>query len=158
MAVDFFLKLEGIAGESQNVKHKGEIDVLSFSFGETNSGSAAHGGPGKVSMQDFHFTMKTNKASPTLFLKGSTGGHIKNAVLTASRPDREGRAQEFLKVTLENVLVSSFQISGNQGTDPSDAVSLNFAKIQMEFQPQGPAGPVGSPVIGGFDLKQNVKL
>ena len=69
MAVDYFLKLKGIEGESTDEKHKNEIDVQSWSWGETQSGSAASGGgsgAGKVAMQDFNFVMKVNKASPKL--------------------------------------------------------------------------------------------
>ena len=67
---DFFLKIDGIEGESTDGKHKGEIDLLSWSWGETQSGAHAAGGgggAGKVSMQDFHFTMTVNKATPKLF-------------------------------------------------------------------------------------------
>ena len=69
-AVDYFLKLDGIEGESKADKHTNEIDVLSFSWGATQTGTFASGtgggGAGKVSMQDFHFTMEHSKASPAL--------------------------------------------------------------------------------------------
>src|SRR5262245_27909161 len=83
--VDYFLKLAGIDGESHDAKHKGEIDVESWSWGETNAGDAAHRGgmgAGKVSMQDLHFTMKVNKATPRLMQACATGEHIAKAVLT----------------------------------------------------------------------------
>src|SRR5262245_42206113 len=91
-AVDYFLKLDGVPGESQDATHKDEIQVSSFSFGETQSGTMAFGGgggAGKVQMQDFHFMMNVNKASPKLFLACTTGTHIKNAVLTARKAGKK---------------------------------------------------------------------
>jgi len=87
-AVDYFLKLDGIQGESKADKHTDEIDVLSFSWGATQSGTFAGGGgggAGKVAMQDFHFTMLHSKASPALMLACAQGDHIKSAILTWQR-------------------------------------------------------------------------
>ena len=103
-AVDYFLKIDGIEGESKADKHTGEIDLESFSWGATQSGSFATGGgggSGKVSMQDFHFTMGINKAGPALFLACAQGDHIPKAVLTCRKAGKE--QQEFLKVSLEPV-------------------------------------------------------
>jgi len=89
-AVDYFLKLEGIEGESSDSKHKNEIDIESWSWGETQSGSFAGGGgggAGKVSMQDFHFVMRVNKSSPKLMEACASGEHIKKSGLALS----EGR-------------------------------------------------------------------
>ena len=85
--VDYFLKLDGIPGESVDSKHKDEIDIMSFSFGETQTGTAlgGGGGAGKVQMQDFHFTMRTSKASPKLFLACASGEHIKDGILVGRR-------------------------------------------------------------------------
>ncbi len=69
MAVDYFLKIDGIPGESKDHKHKDEIDILSWSWGESQTGTmrtGGGGGAGKVNMQDFHFVMKVNKATPKL--------------------------------------------------------------------------------------------
>ena len=114
-AVDYFLKIDGIQGESKADKHKDEIDIQSFSWGATQSGTFAvggGGGAGKVSMQDFHFTMPDNKASPALFLACAQGDHIKSAILTCRKAGKE--QQEFLKVTMSDILVSSFQTGGWQ--------------------------------------------
>ena len=88
MATDYFLKLEGIKGESKDAKHKDEIDLLSFSWGATQQGTHAGGGgggAGKVSFQDFHFVMKMSKASPLLLQAVATGKHIKQADLVARK-------------------------------------------------------------------------
>ena len=78
MAVDYFLKIEGIEGESHDDKHKNEIDLQSWSWGETQTGThsaGGGGGAGKVDMQDFHFVMAHNKASPKLMLACASGEH-----------------------------------------------------------------------------------
>ena len=153
-AADYFLKIDGIQGESRDDRHKDEIDIESFSWGETQSGTFAvggGGGSGKISMQDFHFTMPVNKASPALFLACAQGDHIKNAILTCRKAGRD--QQEFLKVTMNNVLVSSFQIGGAGGVVPTDQISLNFAKIEVEYQEQDATGKVVGSIKTWFDLK-----
>jgi type VI secretion system secreted protein Hcp len=159
--VDYFLKMDGVEGESTDEKHKNEIQVESFSFGATQTGTFAHGsggGAGKVQMQDFHFTQKVNKASPKLALACATGQHIKKAVLTARKAG--GTQQDFYIVTFTDLLVSSYQVSGSGHGDtiPIDQISLNFAKIEWQYQMQSDTGNVGNPVRAGYDLKQNKKL
>lgn len=160
-AVDFYLKIEGIKGESQADKHKDEIDVESWSWGQTNSGSMAYGGgggSGKVAMQDFHFVMRVNKASPKLLLACATGEHIKQAVLTARKAGKD--QQEYLKVTFSDLLVSSYQTGGSEGSNvlPTDQISLNFAKIEYEYKPQKADGTLDAAVKVGYDLKQLKKV
>lgn len=157
-AVDYFLKVDGIEGESQDHKHKGEIDLESWSWGETNSGSHAAGGgggAGKVTMQDFHFIMHVNKASPKLFLACATGQHIPKAVLTCRKAGKE--QQEYLKVTFSDLLVSSYQTGGSGGSDvlPMDQISLNYAKMELEYKEQKADGTLGGAVKAGYDLKAN---
>src|SRR5687767_198417 len=106
-AVDYYLKIDGVPGESSDAKHKAEIDVESWSWGATQSGKASFGGgggAGKVQMQDFHFVMRVNKASPKLMLACATGEHIKQAVLTCRKAG--GEQQEYMKVTMSDILVS----------------------------------------------------
>jgi type VI secretion system secreted protein Hcp len=123
-------------------------------LGETQSGTFAVGGgagSGKVSMQDFHFTMTVNKASPTLFLACAQGDHIKNAILTCRKAGKD--QQEFMKVTMNDVLVSSFQIGGAGGVVPTDQISLNFAKIEVEYKEQDATGKLVGSIKKWFDLK-----
>jgi type VI secretion system secreted protein Hcp len=159
-AVDYFLKIDGIEGESTDHKHKNEIEVESWSWGETNAGSHAGGGgggAGKVVMQDFHFVMKMCKASPKLFLACATGQHIKKAELFCRKAG--GEQQDYLKVTFSDLLVSSYQTGGSSQSDviPTDQLSLNFAKIEFEYKEQKADGSLGAPVKAGYDVKQNKK-
>ncbi|HLM98132.1 MAG TPA: type VI secretion system tube protein Hcp [Bryobacteraceae bacterium] len=157
-AVDYFLKIDGIDGESQDSKHKGEIELYSWSFGATQSGThsgGGGGGAGKVSMQDFHFVMNVNKASPKLLLACATGEHIKKAVLTCRKAGKE--QQEFVKYSFSDFLVSSYQTGGSGSSDvlPNDQISLNFAKIEFEYKEQKADGTLGGSVKAGYDLKAN---
>jgi len=160
-AVDYFLKIDGIDGESMDGKHKGEIELESFSWGESQSGSFAAGGgggAGKVQMQDFHFVMRVNKASPKLLLACASGEHIKKAVLTCRKAGKE--QQEFLKVTMSDLLVSSYQTGGSNSSNvlPLEQISLNFSKIEQEYKPQGADGSLQAAVKAGWDVKQNQKV
>ena len=156
MAVDYFLKIKGIEGESKDSKHANEIDLLSFSWGETQTGTHAGGGGGgggKVSMQDFHFVMKTNKASPKLLLACANGEHIGDGLLTCRKAGKE--QQEFMKIKFYDMLVSSYQTGGSSSGDeiPMDQISLNYSKIEYEYKEQQKDGTLGGPIKAGYDLK-----
>jgi type VI secretion system secreted protein Hcp len=158
-AIDYFLKLDGISGESKDSKHKGEIEVLSFSFGENHSGSGAGGGggAGKVQMSDFSFTARISKASPQLFLHCAQGKHIKQAFLTARKAG--GSQQEYLKIKLNDVLVSSYALGGSEAeVEPHDVFSLKFVKISYDYAPQKADGSLDAPIHAGWDLLKNVKI
>jgi type VI secretion system secreted protein Hcp len=159
--VDYFLKLDGIKGESVDSKHKEEIDLESWSWGATNAAARATGagsGAGKVSMQDFHFVMSNNKASPALMLACATGQHIKEATLTCRKAG--GDQQEYFLVKMSDLLISSYQTGGSESgaPTPTDHISLNFSKIEFEYKPQLADGKLGSPIKTGFDLKAMKKV
>ena len=144
MAFDAFLKIEGIEGDSQQKGHAGEIEVSSFSWGETNStsaGSGGGGGAGKVQMQDFHFTMATSKASPSLMTTCATGKHLRDATLTCRKAG--ATQQDFIVIKMNDVLISSYALGGSTGDgDPTDQVSLAFVKIDFLFREVNDKGQV----------------
>ena len=155
--VDYFLKIDGIEGESQDAKHKSEIEIESFSWGENQGGTAGRGGgmgAGKVQMQDFHFTMAANKASPKLMLVCANGSHIKNAILTCRKAGKD--QQDYIKWTFTDLLVSSFQTGGAAASSvlPTDQVSLNFSKIEFEYKEQKPDGSLAGPIKVKYDIKE----
>lgn len=155
--IDYFLKIDGVEGESQDSKHKNEIDVLSWSWGETNHGSESigqGGGVGRVSMQDFHFTMRASKASPKLLQACASGLHIKKAVLVCRKAGKE--QQEYLEITFSECIVSSFQTGGSAGdVIPVDQISLNYAEIVYKYKEQKPDGTLGGAVPAGWNIKKN---
>ncbi len=157
-AFDYFLKLDGIAGESVDSKHKGEIDVQSWSWGETQSGPSGGGGSGagKVQMQDLHVTASMSKASPQLMLACASGQHAKSAILTGRRGGKA--ALEFLTFSLSDVLVSSYQTGGTEAEPPVDAVSLKFSKIQIEYKQMQQSVKLVASSKAGCDVKHNKQL
>lgn len=160
--VDIFIKLDGIEGESQDDKHKNEIEVQSCSLGVTNTGTFVTGGGGgskHSNFHDLHFTKHIDKASPKLFEASATGNHIKKADLTFRKAGQSGGQQEYFKVTLTDLLVSSYQLSDHSGADlPTEQISINFAKIEVDYKEQKADGSLGGSVKAGYDLKLSKKV
>lgn len=153
-AVDYFIKFDGIKGESADAKHKDEVDIESWSWGASHAGGGGSGGgAGKVSLQDFHFVMRLNRASTALLRACATGQHIKTATLT-SRKAGKGQ-QDYLTFKFYDVLVSSYQTGGSEADDtvPADSVSFNFAKIEVEYRRQQKDGTVVPDGQFRYDLK-----
>ena len=157
MAIDMFLKIDGVDGESIDDKHRNEIALLSFSWGEAQltpaGGAGGGGGVGKLTMQDFHFTALVNKSSPRLFLACAKGEHFKTAVLTVRRTG--ATPTDFFVWRLGEIVVSSYQSSAELagGALPVDHVSMSFSKIELEYRPMNPDGTPGAAVKAGWDLK-----
>lgn len=159
MAADFVLEIDGIKGESSDSKHKDTIDIESFSWGCSNggaSGAGGGGGAGKVSFQDVHFTTKVNKASPLLVVHCAAGKHIKKAVLYVRKGG--GDQHDYYKLTLEEIVVSSYMSGGHDATgaqSATDQFSLNFAKIKFEYSAQKADGSLESPGVAQWNCKTN---
>lgn len=162
MAMDMFLKIAGIPGESRDSKHKDEIDIFSFSWGlsqeASQSGAGGGGGAGKANFGDFFFMVPTTKASPKLFLACASGQHIPDATLTIRRAGEN--PVEFLVYKLSEILVTSFQESGSSGGDsrPTDSFSLNYQKIEISYKEQDAKGGLGSETTAGWDLGKNKQI
>ncbi|MDP9281493.1 MAG: type VI secretion system tube protein Hcp [Chloroflexota bacterium] len=161
MATDIFLKIGDIKGESLDDKHKDEIDVMSFSWGLSQTGTLASGGgagTGKAQFQDLHFTSNMSKASPKLFLACASGEHIKEATLSGRRGG-DGKAQgDYLILKMTDVLISSYQTGGANGSNPTDQVSMAYAKIEFTYKPQNSDGSLDAGITTGWDLKANKKV
>jgi type VI secretion system secreted protein Hcp len=156
--VDYFIKFDDIKDESTDAKHKDEVDVESWSWGETHvagPGGGGGGAAGKVSMQDFHFVMRLNSASIGLMKACATGQHIKGATLSARKAGKE--QQEYLVIKMDDVLITSYQTGGSEGGDvvPTDQVSFNFAKIDVEYRQQKADGSLDVGIHFKYDLKAN---
>jgi type VI secretion system secreted protein Hcp len=156
--VDYFLLVDGIKGESQDKKHKDEIDIESWSWGCVQTGThetGGGGGAGKVAFNDATCTKKYDKSSPMLWKACATGQHIKKAVLTCRKAGKE--QQEYLKVIMEDLLVSSYQTGGSSGDIvPTESISFNFTKVEFIYKEQKPDGSLGAEVKAGYDRKAQV--
>ena len=160
MAFDYFLRIDGIPGESADAKHKGEIEVQSWTWGESNPGAPAVGGgagAGKVQMGDLSVIAPFSKASPNLLLACAMGKHLKSAVLSGRRAG--GKQADFLTFSLADVLVSSYQTGAVETDVPAtDAVALSFSRIVVEYKEQKADGSPGASVKAGWDRKTNKRL
>ena len=153
--VDYFLKIDGIEGDSASVK--GQIDVMSFSWGANNQGSqhmGSGGGAGKVLVQDAQFTMPVNKASIKIAEYCAKGTHIDKAILTCRKAG--GKPLDFLKYTLEDAFISSYQTSGSNGSlIPNDSFAINFGKLEISYQEQDKNGGGKGWISMKYNIKEN---
>jgi type VI secretion system secreted protein Hcp len=159
MAVDMFLKLDGVKGESKDAKHKDEIDIQSFSWGLSQTGAHAGGGgggAGKVSVHDISVSKFFDKASTVLMNFCCNGKHIPSGLITVRKAGE--KPLEYLKIKLTDIIISSVQDAGHGGGDLlSESLTLNFAKFHVEYQEQkadGSGTPAGEM---GWDVKANQK-
>jgi len=160
MAVDMFIKIGDIAGESKDSVHAGEIDVLAWSWGASNSGTAHVGGgagAGKVNVQDLSFTKYIDKSSPDLFLACCNGAHQPQALLTVRKAGTT--PLEYIIITMTEVMITSVSTGGSGGEDRlTENVTLNFAKVKIDYKEQTPTGATGATPSAGWDISQNVKV
>ena len=160
MAVDMFLKMSPIKGEARDSKHKEEIDVLAWSWGASNSGSAHVGGgagAGKVNVQDLSISKWVDSASTDLMLACCDGKHFDEALLTVRKAGET--PVEYIKITMNEVLITSISTGGSGGQDRlTENVSLNFAKVKVEYTPQDVKGAAGKTMTMGWDIAENVKV
>jgi len=154
MAVDVFLKINGVPGESADSKHKAEIDVLSYSFGITQTGTMSYGGgggAGKANFGDFSFMMRMNKATPKLMQACSNGTHIPDAVLTCRKAG--DKQQEYMSYKFYDLLISSYQTSASS-EEPTESISFNYSKLEMSYFEQDSKGNLSQ---GSVDFKYDIK-
>jgi type VI secretion system secreted protein Hcp len=166
MAVDMFLKLGSIKGESQDEKHKWEIDVLSWSWGYTQTGTthSAGGGPsggpaGKASIQDLNFTHWVDLASAELGYGCLSGTHFPEAMLTVRKAGGRGGPIEYVKIKLNNIIITNVTMSGSHGGEQlAESVTLNFQKFEYQYTQQMNDGSSGAKPRFGWDIATNKKL
>ena len=160
MAMDMFIKIGELKGESRDKVHKDEIDVLAWSWGISNSGSAQQGGgagAGKCNVQDLSFTKYLDKASPDLMLACCNGKHFPKATLTVRKAGEN--PLEYLLITVEELIVTSVSTGGSGGEDRlTENVTLNFARVKVNYKEQTPTGGVGDKPEMGWNVAENAKL
>ena len=158
MAVDIFLKLEGIKGEAQDDKYKDEIDVLAWSWGAAQSGTTHMGsgsGSGKVAVQDLSVTKYIDKSSPSLFQHCCNGKHIPKGKLIVRKAG--DKPLEYLTVELEDIIVSHVTMGGSGGEDRlTENVTLNFATFHVKYATQNKDGSKGAEVEHKWHIHKNV--
>ena len=156
MSQDYFLKIEGIEGESQDKTHKNEIEIESISFGVAQGGGMGYGGGGgvgKASFQDISFTKKVDKATTKISESCAKGTHIPSIVFTARKAGEN--PLEFLVVTANDVIITSHSYSGTPTGEMYESVSFNFTKIKFKYNEQNEKGGARGGNEFGWNVKQN---
>jgi type VI secretion system secreted protein Hcp len=157
MAVDIFLKIDDVSGESVDAKYKGWIEVLSFAIGASQS-AAAHSGSlsgwGKVDLHDIDVHKYTDRSTPKLLAWCGSGRHLKNVRIVARKAG--GKPLEYITVTLEDAIIASVTL-GSKGTEErlTEDVTLNFKRIRYEYVPQRADGSGDASIPMGWDVAAN---
>jgi type VI secretion system secreted protein Hcp len=155
MAVDMFLQLQDVTGEAQDEVHGEEIDVLSWSWGMSQSGTTHAGsgsGGGKVSVHDLSITKYVDKATATLMKYCTTGKHIESGKLTVRKAGGDSKLEYFI-IELNDIIITSYQTGGSGGEDRhTENVSLNFGSYKTSYTPQKADGSGDAAVEWAYDI------
>ena len=159
MAVDMFMKIDDIEGESIDAVHAGEIDIMAWSWGMSQSGtthSGPGGGAGKVNVQDLSFTHYVDKASPNLMKMCCNGKAFEEATLVVRKAGKE--PLEYMKITMKGGIISSVSTGGSSGEDRlTENVTLNFSEFVSVYVPQMADGSGDAEVTIGWNIAENVE-
>jgi type VI secretion system secreted protein Hcp len=154
-----FLKIDGIDGESDDSVHAGEIDILAWSWGLSQSGTThmgGGGGAGKVSVQDLSITKYVDKSSPNLFMACCNGKHFATANLVVRKAGEQ--ALEYIKIDMDEVMVVSVSTGGSGGEDRlTENITLNFAKVKFTYTPQDETGAGGAEIPKTWNIAKNIE-
>ncbi len=157
MAVDQFLLIDGLKGESQDASHKDQIELLAWSWGMSQGGTLHSGtgaGSGKVSVQDISVTKWIDKSSPNLMMACCTGKHYKEASIIVRKAGE--KPLEYVKIIMTDVIVTNVSVGGSSGEERlTENVSLNFASFEVEYTPQKADGSGDATVLAKFDIAKN---
>lgn len=162
MAVDMYLEVDGIQGESADRTRRDTIDVLSWNWGLTQHGTTQIGAPGgggsgKVDVSDITLTKWVDKATPDLIKACTSGKHIKKATLYVRKAGGDAPI-EYFKIQMETIIVSSYSTGGaaNSNDQIMETLTLNFRKFVMTYTQQDEAGGAAAASDAGWDVAENV--
>ena len=155
-AVDIFLAIDGITGESTDDRHADEIEVLGFSWGVAQAIAEGGKGTGRAGFEDLLVSCAVSTASPELWIACAAGTHFPSAVLTCRRSGED--PHDFLEIELEDITVSSYRSAGSEQERPLDQLALVYSKIRMTYTGVDRSGRPGPPVTAGWDVKRNAKV
>jgi type VI secretion system secreted protein Hcp len=158
MAIDTFLKLGDLKGESQVKGFEDQIQVLAWSWGMAQSGTThtgSGGGAGKVNVSDLTFTHQIDSATPNLIKSVCTGQHFPEATLTMRKAG--GTPLDYYVIKLKDIIVTSVTTGGSRGEEViTENVSLNFAEFEVSYQPQDNKGAKkGGAIVAKYDIAKN---
>ena len=162
MAVEIFLKLDGIDGESIKTGAEAWIEVFSFSNGASNASSVAFGtgsGAGKVDLSSISMQKQLDKSSPKLYLNCCSGAHIATGTMIV----REATGDETPKVYFQYDMTECFIDSISWGAaagggKPSESVSMSAKSLVVNYSQQQSDGTLAAPITTGWNVTMNAKV
>lgn len=160
MAIDVYLQIEGIKGESADSAHQGWIEVVSAQWGVSQpvieTGSAAGGRTsGRCEYSSMSLVKLADLASPSLMQHCANGKTIAKAKLEFMRADGDGTRVKYDEVDLENLLIANMEQTVTEGSILCDRIGLRFAKVKWKYSQQKVGGGMGGSTAGGWDLSCN---
>jgi type VI secretion system secreted protein Hcp len=157
MAVDMFLYLDPIKGESKDKAHTDKIDILAWSWGMSQSGTThmgGGGGSGKVSVQDLSFTHYIDSSTNDLINYCCQGKHIDTGKLIVRKAG--GKQVEYIKIEFKEIIVTSVSFGGSGSEDRlTENFTLNFASFHFTYTDQLASGAPGSPHDAKWNIAKN---
>jgi type VI secretion system secreted protein Hcp len=157
MALDMFIDMGPIKGESRDKANKDKIDSLAWSWGMSHSGTThtgGGGGAGKASFQDLSFTKYIDSSTNALMNALAKGKHLEEVTLMV-RKAGDGQ-QKYIGIKMEEVLVTSISTGGSGGEDRlTENVTLNFAKVSFAYTPQDSKGTVAGDKTFAWNIAEN---
>jgi type VI secretion system secreted protein Hcp len=152
-----FLRVDGVQGDSADARHRGEIELVSWSLAMATPVAASATGSGvtggRPDFQPLRVVHRLDRAVPVLFQAAAASRHVPSAVLSCRRPGRE--AADYLKVTLQDVLISGMRLGDSADAPPSAEVTLTYGKIAIEYRPPMPDGSLGQAAVSAWDVRAN---
>lgn len=160
MAVEMFLDLDSVTGESQANGFQNKIDIFSYSLGVSNPTSVSTGsgsGAGKASFSSMVVQKTVDKSSTTLFSSCCKGAHLATGKLTVREAGGDSPV-EYLVMEFTEVFIDSISWGGATGGDkPSESVSFSFKTIKIHYKIQDKTGKEQSGGDAGWDVSANTK-
>ena len=157
MALDIFMRIDGITGESKDAHHKNWIDVHNFTWGASQPNTlttGGGGGAGKVNFQDLKVTAAIDKAAPTILKHSAIGRHIPKLEISVCKAG--GEQIEYSRITLDDVMVTGVEFDGSQNNEVLWVTySFQAVKIKTQYWEQTERGGKGPETQMGYDIKQN---
>src|SRR6478752_5751730 len=155
MAVNAYLFVDGVEGPSTS--KTGCIDILSFSWGVSQTavyGAGASGKEAKAGRADFsnlNIMKVLDKTTPLLCDHCATGDILKKVYILYDKPVGD-KQQDYFRVYLKDALITSVQLSGSN-ENPTESVSFAFQGVEVAYRPEKDDGTLDAAIRKGYDLE-----
>lgn len=160
MAIDMFLRVDGVSGESQDANHKGWTDITSFNWGASQPGTmfaGGGGGAGKVTFSDLSVMAPIDKSTSALLAGCASGKHFPKVEVSICKAG--GSQIEYCLITLEDVLITGVYFGGAQGNENLNMqYSFQASKVRQKYNEQTTTGGKGAEVSAGWNIKENREM